>query len=240
VRPIRRSGSPRPTDFESYEDAKPELVSRLGPYCSYCERRVATNLAVEHIQPKDGPHGQPALEGRWENFLLACVNCNSTKGAKEVVLANVVLPDRDNTFAALSYSADGKVSACTGLAAATATLELVGLDRDPSEITDQNGRHVALDRVRQRMEAWLLAKETRDDVVREPTNESLRGQVVRTAVATGFFSVWMAVFSADEDMRRRLIGAFPGTSESECFDLNTGAAVTPAPNPDGLDHGGKV
>ncbi|MEM8995751.1 MAG: HNH endonuclease [Acidobacteriota bacterium] len=73
-------GAPEVVDFEDYADAKADLVSRLGLFCSYCERAINTNLAVEHIQPKKGDFGRPDLAGRWENFLLACVNCNSTKG----------------------------------------------------------------------------------------------------------------------------------------------------------------
>src|SRR5262245_42023705 len=106
MRPVRRGSSPLKHDFEDYTDAKPYLVGRLGPYCSYCERRVATMLAVEHIQPKDNP-AYRTLIGRWDNFLLACVNCNSAKKVKDVMLDRIFLPDRDNTFAALAYSADG-------------------------------------------------------------------------------------------------------------------------------------
>ena len=103
MRPIRRGGSPRHSDFNNYKDAKAYLVSRLGSYCSYCERRIATMLAVEHIQPKDLPaYGH--LTGRWENFLLGCVNCNSTKKDKDVQLDTILLPDRDNTFAVYAKS----------------------------------------------------------------------------------------------------------------------------------------
>ena len=62
MRPIRRGMSPRSRDFLDYKKAKPELVSRIGSgwfnkihiasYCSYCERPIVTNLAIEHIQPK--------------------------------------------------------------------------------------------------------------------------------------------------------------------------------------------
>ena len=240
MRPIQRGTSPQTGDFGDYAYAKPELIGRLGAYCSYCERPIPTNLAVEHIQPKKGPHGHPALEGRWENFLLACVNCNSTKRDKQVVLADVLLPVRDNTFAALTYTQDGKVSAATGLAAATATLRLVGLDKAISVVMDANGKQVAIDRVSQRMQAWLVAEESKADVDAEPASAGLRRQVVRTAVATGFFSIWMRVFSADSDMLCRLIDAFPGTQGSGCFNHTTGATVAPAPNPDGLADGGKA
>ncbi|MBI3801048.1 MAG: HNH endonuclease, partial [Deltaproteobacteria bacterium] len=134
MRPVRRGAAPQPDDFDPYNDAKPHLVSRLGLYCSYCERRIATNLAVEHIQPKDGPYGHPHLIGRWENFLLACVNCNAAKQAKNVILANVLLPDRDNTLVVFSYLPDGTVQPTTALATAlmgkaSDTLALTGLDK---------------------------------------------------------------------------------------------------------------
>ena len=52
MRPVRRGDSPQTGDFDDYANAKKSLVSRLGLYCSYCERRVVTMLHVEHIQPK--------------------------------------------------------------------------------------------------------------------------------------------------------------------------------------------
>src|SRR5271157_2553705 len=107
MRPVLRGNSPQAADYDNYRDAFGELTGRIGMFCSYCERRIPTQLAVEHIQPK----GLPAyahLQGRWENFLLGCVNCNSTKGDKDVVLADVLLPDRDNTAAAYEYTMDPK------------------------------------------------------------------------------------------------------------------------------------
>jgi uncharacterized protein (TIGR02646 family) len=108
MRPIRRGNAPQPHDYADYKSAQPDLVARLGPYCSFCERPVVTQLAVEHIQPK----GLPAyahLIGRWSNFLLACVNCNSTKKDKDVDPENILLPDRDNTFAAFRFLPDGTI-----------------------------------------------------------------------------------------------------------------------------------
>jgi 5-methylcytosine-specific restriction endonuclease McrA len=105
MRPVRRGLSPLSLDYADYQNAKPDLVARLGPYCSFCERPVFTQLAVEHIQPKGLPQYAPLI-GRWTNFLLACVNCNSTKKVKNVVLADVLLPDRDNTSAVFCYLPD--------------------------------------------------------------------------------------------------------------------------------------
>jgi uncharacterized protein (TIGR02646 family) len=156
MRVIDRGASPRAADYENYRDSFGELSSRLGPYCSYCERRIATELAVEHIQPK-AILAYAHLEGRWENFLLGCKNCNSTKGKKDVVLSEVLLPDRDNTSAAYEYTVDGRVEiqalAAPQQAIARATLALTGLDKPLNEVRDSNGALVAIDRVAQRMEA---------------------------------------------------------------------------------------
>lgn len=114
MRPVDRGDSPNNGDFENYRDAYIPLLARLGPYCSYCERRIQTNLAVEHIQPK-ADYLYPELEGRWENYLLACVNCNSTKGDKDVRPENFYLPDRDNTLAAsLRDQLAGRTVSATG------------------------------------------------------------------------------------------------------------------------------
>ncbi len=244
MRPIRRGISPKTVDYPDYTDSKPELVARLGPYCSFCERKVVTQLAVEHVQPK----GLPAyahLIGRWNNFLLACVNCNSTKKDKNVVLYQVLLPDRDNTFIAFRYQADGTVepslhAQTAGLdVLADASLRLTGLDKAALRTPDANGKQVALDRLSQRMEVWLQAQSACRDIAENPS-AILREYVVKLAVETGFFSVWMTVFAEDADMRLRLIHAFPGTAAGGCFDPVSSAAMSPAPNPDELVDGGKI
>ncbi|MDP8257272.1 MAG: HNH endonuclease [Candidatus Alcyoniella australis] len=244
MRPIRRNASPQNKDFKDYAAAQPYLISRLGSYCSYCERRIATQLAVEHIQPKGLPK-YAHLSGRWDNFLLACVNCNSTKRDKDVVLSEVLLPDRDNTFAAYCYRQDGTVVVRNGLnsavsSAAANTLKLVGLDKQGPLITDENGRAVAIDRYDQRMEAFLKAQEAKRLIDDDPANQSLRTIAVELAEASGFFSVWMTVFNGDLDMQQRLVGAFDGTAASGCFDPAKMTLVSPTPNPDGLAYGGKI
>lgn len=245
MRPVRRGASPIAGDFDPYAKAQPYLISRLGGYCSYCERRVATQLAVEHIQPK-GVAAYAHLIGRWDNYLLGCVNCNSTKKDKDVVLADVLLPDRDNTFTAFTYQPDGTVvpsAACVALGLnqkARDTLALTGLDKRISVAVDENGRQVAIDRVSQRMEVWAVAEDAKLDVDANQGNDAVRRGVLRTAKGYGFFSIWMVVFHDDQDMRNRLIDAFDGVRSSGCFDPVTSASISPAPNPDALPHGGKV
>jgi uncharacterized protein (TIGR02646 family) len=242
MRPVLRGDSPQAVDFDNYRDAFGDLASRIGMFCSYCERRIATQLAVEHIQPKDGPHGHPDLKGRWENFLLGCVNCNSTKGAKDVVLANLLLPDRDNTAAAYEYTMDGKITVPTGLTAAQRamahrTLALTGLDKRASEVIDSNGQLVAIDRVAQRMEVWLIAQVSKDDLQANP-NDAFRRQIARTATGHGFFSIWMTVFHDDPAVRKLLIKEFDGTA-TDCFDPNTTHIISPRPA-NGLPDGSKL
>ena len=245
MRPIRKGESPQDDDFEDYKDAKPELISRLGSYCSYCERRIATNLAVEHIQPK-ALAAYKQLEGRWENFLLGCVNCNSTKSKKDVQLDHILLPDRDNTFAAFDYLADGTIAVSSQAEdagkkqQAEDTLALTGLEKRVSEVLDENGNRVAIDRVSQRLQARLIAESSLEDLLMTPGNEALRRSITRNAISEGFFSIWMTVFQDDADMCNRLIDAFPGTRDSGCFDPASGSSVSPAPNPDGLTGGGEI
>lgn len=245
MRPIRKNASPITGDFNQYEDAKPELVSRLGSYCSYCERRISTLLAVEHIEPKDGQFGQPHLEKAWSNFLLACTNCNSCKGSKQVVFSQLLMPDRDNTFRAFYYTDDGKVEARSTLTPvqqtlAENTLKLVGLDKSVQKYKDSNDELVPLDRGAQRMEALLKAQSAAAMIRQQPQNDQLKDMATGWAASEGFFSIWMQVFDAFPDMKIRLIRAFKGTEESGCFDMVTGSSISPAPNLDGLANGGKV
>lgn len=241
MRPVTRGDSPQTPDYDNYRDAFPELVSRMGMFCAYCERRIATQLAVEHIQPKGLPE-YAHLQGRWDNFLLGCVNCNSTKGDKDVILSDVLLPDRDNTAAAYEYTMDGKIVVRAAITSgqremAQRTLSLVGLDRRLSEVIDANGRLVAIDRAAQRMETWLIAQESWNDLQANPSDQ-LRRQIVRTAVAQGFFSIWMTVFEDNLVIRRLLIQEFVGTA-MDCFDAEATAVVSPRPA-SGLANGSKI
>ncbi|HHI5045582.1 TPA: HNH endonuclease [Vibrio parahaemolyticus] len=245
MRPVRKRASPIVGDFNKYEDAKPELVSRLGLYCSYCERRIPALLAVEHIEPKKGPFGQPHLEKRWSNFLLACTNCNSCKGDDRVDFQSMLFPDRDNTYQAFHYTDDGKVESHAALTPAQKviannTLNLVGLDKARVNSLDSNEQQVALDRVSQRMEAIGVAQVALKLLQAEPVTGSTQEAIVMLAQQAGFFSIWMKVFDAYPDMKIRFIKAFDGTEDSGCFDMTTGNSVTPAPNPDALAHGGKA
>jgi uncharacterized protein (TIGR02646 family) len=241
MRAVFRGSSPQAADYGNHRAAFPELSGRIGLFCSYCERRIATQLAVEHIQPKILP-AYEHLKGRWENFLLGCVNCNSTKGDKDVVLSDVLLPDRDNTSAAYAYTMDGKVTVQAGLThaqqeMAKRTLALTGLDKRASSASDSNGKLVVIDRVAQRRFVWKIALRSKSILQSNP-NDDVRKLVAIAAVGHGFFSIWMTVFNDDIAVRKLLIEEFTGTA-TDCFDPNTTATVSPRP-PNGLPHGSKI
>jgi HNH endonuclease len=215
-----------PIAFKEYGDAKPHLVDRIGLYCSYCELPIPNQPAVEHILPKSQ---HPELQRTWCNFLLACAYCNSIKGARErLEVLDYFWPDRDNTMRALSYGEGGLVGVAAGLppvheGRARRTIDLTGLDRDPiREPRSSRGDP----RSRRRREAWDLAVEERRDLEVADTAR-LRERIVKLALATGFWSVWMTVFAHDRDMRRRLIAAFPGTARA-CFDEEARPIARPA------------
>jgi len=242
MRPVTKGSCPVPGDFADYEDAKDYLVSILGKFCSYCERRIPAGLAVEHIQPKGLPQ-YSALERRWDNFLLGCLNCNSTKGKKDVLLDQCYLPDRDNTFAAFDYLPDGTVQAKPGDQIGKNTLALSGLDKRIRQTFDDNGKLVAMDRVGDRIAVWGLALEVKAEL---DAGKVTRESVVRNAASSGFFSVWMKVFEGDTAMRQLLIDGFNGVYEyrgfkgtaKDCFDAQT-LPVSPRPA-NGLPGGGKI
>ena len=93
-------------EFRPYNNAQQPLIDRLGQNCSYCERWIAGGIHVEHKKPKD-PY--PILKFQWDNFLLACSNCNSSKGSDRFELSDYLWPDSDNTLRIFEYAEEGKI-----------------------------------------------------------------------------------------------------------------------------------
>ncbi len=206
----------RRLQFSEYALARGELIQRLGEYCSFCESLMNASLAVEHVLPKRH-HPERALD--WDNFLLACVNCNSSKGSRAVTREAYFWPDRDNTARAFAYSAEGFIRPAPELTpeqaeVAKRTLALIGLDRLPTHNPKASDR-----RWLHRREAWGRAERAREALARHDS-EAMRRGIVEQATALGFWSIWMTVFAADLDMRQRLVTAFAGTPLA-CFDAQT-------------------
>ena len=207
MRPVDRG--PWPLDDENrtkslhpYQRAKADLLDRLGNYCSYCER--TGDLHVEHVISRKRCL---ELEEEWTNLLLGCANCNGTKRDRNPSRDGYLWPDQDDTQAAFEYLPEGIVQVRTELSEATRVkaenlYELIGLGRRPTN--DPQARDL---RWRKRREAWgqaIYAKRQFEDGAEI-------GWVVRLAVAIGFWSIWMTVFSDHPEVRERLENSFPGT-----------------------------
>lgn len=233
MRPVVRGNRPQNAEgedfqFSEYAQARAELIRRMGEYCSYCEMHLDASLAVEHVQPKQPPGAAAVDQARaldWDNFLLACTNCNSTKGNTDVDLNQYLWPDRDNTFRALKYSEGGLIDpALDGdlKVKAENIIKLTGLDKHPLNDPKASDR-----RWKNRRETWDIAQRSKSNLHTCNTPE-MRDQIVMTATGHAYWSVWMTVFKDDPDMLRRLIQAFPGTC-ADCFD----AGYTPVARAEG-------
>jgi len=220
MRPVVRGACPQDAHgavikFTDYASARRDMIARLGEYCSYCEMQLDASLAIEHVKPKQPPGAAAPLPERelvWGNFLLACTNCNSTKGNAEIDLNDYLWPDRDNTFRAMGYAEGGLVSSVLGIQheKAEKLIALVGLGKTPDTATASDRRWL------NRREAWDMATRSKERLTRCNLDD-MKNQIIETVQAKGFWSIWMTVFKDDADMLIRLITAFPGTS-SDCFD----------------------
>ncbi|MDE0205381.1 MAG: HNH endonuclease [Candidatus Tectomicrobia bacterium] len=221
MRPIEKGVAPN--TYTDYRDAIADLEDRLGRFCSYCERPLKIGLAVEHVAPKEL---RPDLALVWENFLLACLNCNSVKGEKVVSIDGVLWPDIHNTLLALAYLKGGFVKVAKGLHSvvdrrARALIDLVGLDRHKAKGWPKPARRDQ--RWRDREEAWAAAELCRDFFESSGGSDKALGLVVVTAKGYGFFSVWFFVFASHSLVKRALIDAFPSTAAT-CFN-SSGAPI---------------
>ena len=222
MRPVARGHSPKRV-YKNFQEALPYLENALGKYCSYCERYFPNGLGVEHIVPKSQ---NKRLKKTWGNFLLACLNCNSAKKAKRIDVNSYLWPDRDNTYRAFRYD-NGLVDIAPELGPkahqrAEKLMTLFGLHRHLGQPKQKDKPAKRDERATQREKVWKLALIERNKLaVRDDVDR--RYSIVEIAKAYGYFSVWMAVFASDKNMRCQLISAFKGTAPS-CFNA-AGLAV---------------
>lgn len=216
-------------EFAKHGDAKPELLARLGEFCSYCEcSGSAQQLHVEHIYPQtDTAH--PKRAKNWRNFLVACSTCNTYKSIhlgnahQHRLLHRFLWPHVDNTARAFEYHADGRVTIAAGLpndvaALAEATREMVGLMRSPAAAGDYHALGIAYDGIVKREDAWGVASRARVAYDENPTANQL-ATLLDNAEKTGFFSLWMRVFHDRPDVRRALIQTLHASAA--CYDAVT-------------------
>lgn len=226
MRPVDKS--PDLGKIKPYQEAQKPLKDRLGSFCSYCERWICNAQHVEHKMPKDQDR---TLEFEWENFLLACSNCNSSRPKTITALVDYLWPDKDNTFRAFFYDREGRIFCVPGFSPVLdpkvkATWEMFGLDRHPDVHSGMRAPTPKDDRWLHRKEAWKYAERMKRDLAILDSPER-RETVVESAQQRGMFSIWMKVFESDEDMCARLIQAFPGT-DAHSFDAMGRAVQRPS------------
>lgn len=218
--------------LSDHKKAKPVLINSMGEYCAYCERQVdADSLHVEHIKPQK-KHSKLGLT--WGNFLLACGTCNTYKrhfqeANRQVgILNKQAWPHLDNTFNAYSYDKHGRVGVHGGLSAqqqvfAQQTLEMAGLDKTPAVAASYKKLGEIYETISRRKRAWDSAEIALAAYEQNPTDLQ-RLSVVNQARDSGFFSIWMALFTLHPVVKNDLIKCLKATSA--CFDMN-GNSISP-------------
>jgi uncharacterized protein (TIGR02646 family) len=219
MRPVDKGQIER--DFNPYQDAQQPLVNRLGKFCSYCERWIASAIHVEHKMPKAN---YSQLKFKWKNFLLSCSNCNSGKSSGELVLNDYFWPDTDNTARAFVYDSEGRVFPNSNLPPelyqkAEETWKLMGLNRHPDvqqndfrKPSDKDSRW--LDRKREWQKAQRINEQLKSGVSEQKILELLPDILDKA-----MFSVWYEVFNGYPHIREKIIDNFKNTAV-DCFDAN--------------------
>lgn len=221
MRPVNKGNSPKDSSgneiqFKDYKQARRYLIDRIGEYCSYCERKIVASLAVEHVQPK---LPNPTLALSWSNFLLACTNCNSTKGKINTGLNDYFWADKYNTYRVFDYSDSGKViisnniKNVTSIKKARSSIKLVGLDKIPPNKGTVEWEEAYDRRFEHRIQAFKLAQdyEKKYSAATLEIRLILLPYIKDIVVFEGFWSIWMRAFENFPEVQKELIFSFKGT-----------------------------
>lgn len=235
MRPVDKGESPTEGEFRHYRQAFPELVKRLGAYCSYCERKVSTSLAVEHVCPKSKHKN---LKNKWSNFLLACTQCNSSKNATDISpddLEEYVWPDRDDTYHMITYLPENGYEARVNenispidKERVRKTLDLVNINANTTEYGDTN----YLNKLGERRDAAKACQEQLislkrlsnllekypDDVACKEEYENRKKEIIESAKIYGFWSIWMNYFEDIPEIKARLLDFY--NTKKQYFPVN--------------------
>lgn len=219
MRPVDKGDSPR--IYKSYGDARDDLFDRIGMYCSYCEIKLTHMAEVEHIVPRD--KGGKELE--WENFLLSCKYCNTSKSNHNDSRNSYLWPDIDNTFIAFRYDKINQIKVNDELSQeeqikAQNTIELLNLDRKPGKRgwnkSIKDTRYINI------YEAWRKAEDLLNDY-KEYQVPYLAKSIALNASSSGNFSIWMEVFKDYEEVKELIINEFKGTNNKYFEDMKAHA-----------------
>lgn len=205
MRKVRKGRAPN--RYARWEDARDDLMDRIGAFCSFCEMPLPHMGAVEHVIPRSRGGARLA----WSNFLIACVHCNAAKKNRNATRRGYVWPDRHDTHLFFQYPIFF-VQASPGVATATkrrieSTIDLAGLDRSPGH-PDFSGRDR---RWRLRFQATVKAEDALVRYRRRRHSRDAIADLVEMAESTGFFSIWFQTFQGYPEVLNELKARFAGT-----------------------------
>jgi uncharacterized protein (TIGR02646 family) len=227
VKPVDKG--PNVIGINDYRSAKPDLIDRIGAFCSYCECAASPqNLQVEHIYPQAAT-AHPRRIRNWRNFLLSCNSCNSSKraslgnGKQRGLLKRMLWPHIDNTFRAYIYRKDGRVDLSDDLPdhlrpKAEALRDMVGLLRSPDAAVSYEDWGIAYGGVTKRSEAWGIGERALAAYTENPSRKQL-DTLLDLFQKHGYFSIWMTVFASHSEVRSELIRV--SKAAQMCFDAST-------------------
>jgi hypothetical protein len=249
-RHITRSGRGQTVTVENYGFFAGELIARLGEYCSYCEVELGANLAIEHILARSGNPHLEVDWGNLLLACPNCNSRKSTQvqNRQNYYWPDTVYPGF-NTFSMLDYyigqvGSDNvvlvrpKAGTSADRAKVQATIDLLDLNHFVAADDDPKASDR---RVWNRTKTWNIAVSmastlsryytkydgTGNDVqavanaLADPAINILQRQITIAALAGGFWSVWVTVFSTtgmfitqgfrDTLLQTLFVTPFPGT-----------------------------
>lgn len=217
MRPVNKGH--KDTVYNPYKKAKRDLFEAIGPYCSYCERKIELGGAIEHVQPKSRVEEKERI---WDNFLLGCVNCNSTKGDTDINDANIndyAWPDIDDTYHLIKYDpitclpSPADELSDNDRKRISKLIKLVGLDKPSPKVGTIKYKEASDLRIEKRKEVTSYAKEYRSDFL--SIDDGAKPNFIKTlkllVKEMGLWSIWMHEMEDIPELRAALLDLLPGT-----------------------------
>lgn len=217
MRPVNKGH--KDTVYNPYNKAKRDLFEAIGPYCSYCERKIELGGAIEHVQPKSRVEEKECI---WDNFLLGCVNCNSTKGDTDINDANIndyAWPDIDDTYHLIKYDpitclpSPADELSDNDRKRISKLIKLVGLDKPSPKVGTIKYKEASDLRIEKRKEVTSYAKEYRSDFL--SIDDGAKPNFIKTlkllVKEMGLWSIWMHEMEDIPELRAALLDLLPGT-----------------------------
>lgn len=217
MRPVNKGHKEK--EYNPYGTARRDLFEAIGSYCSYCERNIHIGSEIEHVQPKSKV---PEKEYSWDNFLLGCKNCNSTKNNKTVDddnLNDFVWPDIDDTYHMVQYDpvtlmpSPAPYLSNSDKARVNRLISLVGLDKIMPKEDTQDYEEARDTRVEDRIQSAIEARHYKQEYLdlppdMQPIYLSILMDMIKKS---NNWSIWMREMEDIPELRAALLDLLPGT-----------------------------